>query len=236
MPIRGQSNQNISTNEDKILKPLIKVMLILLAVFSALFLLGRVFGILTIDNIRLWLEWASHIDLIFLALVIIALLAVDMFITIPTLSLTLLAGYFLGFPLGALTALLGTSMAVGLGYGLSRKWGEQFIATIIKDQTQLIDLKETFHTHGHIMISLARAAPMVPEVCACMAGATKMAFGRYSLFHLVGTVPYVLIAAYAGSISSVDDPMPAIYAVILLYSVGWIGWWGFQRHSKRKLA
>ncbi len=84
------------------------------------------------------------------------------------------------------------------------------------------------------MILLARAAPIVPEVTACMAGATKMPVLRYLLFFTLSTLPYVLIAAYAGSISSVESPQPAIYAALFLYGVLGMGWYAFRYSSRRR--
>lgn len=37
------------------------------------------------------------------------------------------------------------------------------------------------------------------------------------------------IAAYAGSVSAIDDPMPAIYAALFLYGVMWLGWMIYRR-------
>lgn len=214
------------------MKPLLKIMAILLAIFATLFVLGQVFGILTVENVKTGLQGASEIDALALSAVIITLLCVDIFITVPTLTITLLAGFLLGFPMGATVALIGTSAATFLGYAMGRRWGEIAISKIINDDEQITELKTTFQTHGPAMITLARSAPMVPEICALMAGATNMQFSRYVLFHLIGTLPYVALASYAGSISSMDDPMPAIYGAMLLYAVGWGSWFLFQRRNK----
>lgn len=218
------------------MKPLLKIMTILLSIFAVFFILGQIFGILTVENVKAGLQGASEIDALALSAVIITLLCVDIFITVPTLTITLLAGFFLGFPMGAAVALIGTSSATFLGYALGKRWGQKAISKIIKDDAQVADLKATFRTHGPVMITLARAAPMVPEICALMAGATKMRFGRYVLFHLIGTLPYVALASYAGSISSVDDPMPAIYGAMLLYAVGWGSWFIFQKRNRAQIS
>lgn len=82
------------------------------------------------------------------------------------------------------------------------------------------------------MIMLSRAVPIVPEVTACMAGVTRMPIARYFLFFFLSTVPYVVIAAYAGSISSIESPQPAIFAALFLYAVLWVGWFIFRRTRK----
>lgn len=103
---------------------------------------------------------------------------------------------------------------------------------LVREEVERDELKAAFQRSGPVMIMLSRAAPIVPEVTACMAGATQMPLGHYLIFFLIGTFPYIAIAAYAGSISSVDSPQPAIYAALLLYAVLWLGWFLFRRSAK----
>lgn len=215
------------------MKPLIKVMLILGLVFASTFVIGRMLGILTVENIRHWLEMAQNVDPVWVAGTVILLLFLDLFVAVPTLTVTILAGFFLGFPLGAVTAFIGMSLAAFTGYILSRIWGHIGISFLVKDPDDRGDLANTYLRNGPVMIILSRAAPMVPEVTACMAGTTGMPFFRYGLYFTISTLPYALIASYAGSISSVDSPQPAIYAALLLYAVLWTGWYVFQRRSAR---
>ena len=218
------------------MKSLLKVMLILGALFASTFVLGRVLGILTIENVREWLEAVQSINTLWVVVLVIGLLFLDLFVAVPTLTITILAGFFLGFPLGSAAALTGmTSAALG-GYALCRKFGDPFLRFLVKQESERVALKQTFQTSGPVMILLSRAAPIVPEVTACMAGATQMPLLRYLLFFLLSTVPYVAIASYAGSISSLQNPKPAIFAALALYAVLWLGWFLFRRHKKSNVA
>lgn len=211
------------------MKPLIKVMLILGSIFAATFVLGRLLGILTVENVTGWLELAQSVDPAWVAATVISLLFLDLFVAVPTLTVTILAGFFLGFPMGAATALAGLSAAAFSGFTISRIWGDRAISLVLHSEKDRKDLAESFQSNGPVMIILSRAAPIVPEVTACMAGATGMPFARYCLFFCIGTLPYALIAAYAGSVSSLENPMPAIYAALGLYLVLWTGWYAFRR-------
>lgn len=217
------------------MKPLVKVMLILGSIFALTFIVGRLLGILTVENVRQWLELAAGIDPFWLAGTVVFLLFLDLFVAVPTLSITILAGFFLGFPAGAAAAFIGMSSAAFTGYGISRVWGQRPIAFLVKEPADRAEMTETFQRNGPVMIVLSRAAPIVPEVTACMAGATNMNFGRYLAFFGLSTVPYVLIASYAGSISSVDSPQPAIFAVLFLYGTLWTGWYVFRRKQSRSV-
>lgn len=215
------------------MKPLLKVMLILGSLFALTFIAGRLLGILTVENVKEWLELAADIDPIWLAGTVILLLFIDLFVAVPTLTITILAGYFLGFPAGAAAAFAGMSAAAFCGYTISKVWGDRPIAFLVRDAADRKDMAETFQRNGPVMILLSRAAPIVPEVTACMAGATNMKFSHYLLYFSLSTLPYVLIAAYAGSISSFESPQPAILAIIFLYATLWIGWYLFRKRAKQ---
>lgn len=208
-------------------------MLILGSIFAATFVIGRLTGILTVENVKHWLEVAQSVDPVWVAGTVIFLLFLDIFVAVPTLTITILAGFFLGFPLGAAVAFTGMALAVISGFTISRLWGDRAISYLVGDENDRLDMAETFHKSGPTMIILSRAAPMVPEVTACMAGVTGMPLKRYCLFFTISSLPYALIAAYAGSISSPESPQPAIYAALLLYAALWSGWYVFRRQSRR---
>jgi uncharacterized membrane protein YdjX (TVP38/TMEM64 family) len=83
------------------------------------------------------------------------------------------------------------------------------------------------------MILMSRASPILPEVSACMAGITRMPFRKFLLAWTINTVPFALIASYSGSISSISNPRPAIYAAISIYAVLWIGWWILKKYKSK---
>ena len=211
------------------MKTLLKTMAIIAIAFASTFVLGRMLGILTEENVRIWLETASTLSALTVASVVIALLFIDLFVAVPTLTIVILGGYFLGFETGLLAAMIGSALAAFGGYAICRKWGERALAKVVKDADERAEMREAFASHGPGMILLARAAPILPEVTACMAGMTRMSLARFALFWGIGTLPYMAIAAYAGSVSSLDDPMPAIYAALFLYGVMWTGWLAYRR-------
>jgi len=218
------------------MKPLIKVMLFLATAFALTFIVGRALGILTVENVKHWLELAAAVDPSWLAATVVLLLFLDLFVAVPTLTITILGGFFLGFPAGAAAAFTGMSLAAFCGFGISRIWGERAVSFLLRNEHDRKDMAQAFLRNGPAMIILSRAAPIVPEVTACMAGATGMAFTRYLGCFSLGTLPYVLIASYAGSISSPESPQPAIYAAFALYAVLWIGWYLFRRNARRTMA
>ena len=211
------------------MKTLLKVMLTIAAIFASTFILGRVLGILTEDNVRDWLELASTLSALTVAAVVIGLLAIDLFVAVPTLTIVILGSYFLGFEWGFAAAMLGSALAAFGGYAICNRWGEGALSRVIRDEEQRSEMRDAFTAHGPGMIMLARAAPILPEVTACMAGMTKMPLLRFVIFWVIGTLPYMGIAAYVGSVSTLDDPRPAIFAALGLYAVMWAGWFVYRK-------
>ncbi|AOT10240.1 hypothetical protein S4054249_10895 [Pseudoalteromonas luteoviolacea] len=56
-----------------------------------------------------------------------------------------------------------------------------------------------------------------------------MPFMKFITYWMISTFPYACIAAYAGSISTVENPKPAIYAAIGLTGFFWVCWWVFSK-------
>ena len=166
-------------------------------------------------------------------LIIIALMLIDLFIAIPTLSLTILSGFFLGVELGVLYSSIGMLGSGTMGYIISRFHGEKLLNFVTKDEKQKNEMTRIFSLFGPFSLMLCRAAPMLPEVTSCLAGVTKMPYWKYLLFYSIGTLPYALIAAYSGSISTVNDPEPAIYTFISIFAgltLVWITFLYFNKH------
>lgn len=204
--------------------------------FAATFLLIKFGTGLSFDDVETWLQAARDISPLYLVLLVIALLLADLFVSVPTLTITMLAGFFLGQALGSLAVLAGLYGAGLLGYAISHKLGDRLLRLLIKSPLQRHEATAAFERHGFAMIMLARAMPILPEVTACMAGMTRMRLGRFLIAWSLNSVPYVLIATYTGSISSLNDPMPAIYTYIGLSGSLWLGWYGLRRRMKRQAA
>lgn len=216
------------------MKPLIKVFLIIAACFAATFLLIKLTGILTVEQIEGWLIQARELSPIYVGTIVCLLLFVDMFIAVPTLTVIILSGYFLGHTYGAVSALSGVILAGVCGYTLSRYYGYAILRFVVKDEDKRNDAIMTFQKHGFIMILLSRAMPILPEVTVCLSGMTHMNFSKFLLAWLISSAPYILIATYAGSISSIENPKPAIFTAIGLSLLLWVFWFVYHRAQKKK--
>lgn len=215
------------------MKPLIKVFLILAACFATTFLFIKVTGILTVEQIEGWLIQAKELSPIYLGMLVALLLFADLFIAMPTLTIAILSGYFLGHTYGAIAALSGIVLAGICGYILSRYYGDTILGVLVKDEDKRNEAIATFQEHGFMMVLLSRAMPILPEVTACLSGMTRMNFSNFLLAWLISSVPYILIATYAGSISSIENPKPAIFSAIGISLFFWSAWFIYHRINNK---
>lgn len=213
------------------MKPLLSLMLVLVLIFASTFVIIKTTGVLSIEQIRRLLDTAQHADPIYVSSIVVILLFADLFIAMPTLTITILSGYFLGPLAGALSALLGLSLAGVGGYLLSYRYGDKLLNFLLKEPAKRSEAVETFVRHGAIVILLSRAMPILPEVSACMAGISKMRFSRFLLLWLSSAIPYAVIGAHAGAMSSLENPKPAIFAVIGISTVLWLGWFAVRKRQ-----
>lgn len=206
------------------MKPLIKIFLIIAACFATTFILIKFSGVLTQEQIEGWLTQAKELSPVYVGTIVILLLFADLFIAVPTLTITILAGYFLGQSYGAFAALTGVTLAGVCGYTLSRYFGDSILGFLVKDKLKRLDAIDSFNKHGFVMILLSRAMPILPETTACLSGMTRMPFTKFLTAWMISSVPYILIATYAGSVSSINNPMPAIFTAIGITLFLWVLW------------
>ena len=215
------------------MKPLLKIMGAITLFFACTFLAVKLTNSITIEKITSWLTIAQHTSPQAIGFIVIGFLFADLFIAIPTLTITTLSGYFLGFQNGAIAAFIGMFLAGIGGYGLSMLLGDRLLKTLIKKPHERERAKKSFHKHGFIMILLSRAVPILPEVTACIAGSTNMPFQKFLLAWTLSTLPFALIASFAGSISTLENPKPAVITTIAVSALLWIGWYVFNKKSEK---
>ncbi len=212
---------------------LIKSALILAVLFATTFLLVKLTGILSVDDIKAGFQSLSSQPVYFIGGLVILLLFADLFIAVPTMTVIILAGFFLGFQAAVVFAFIGLACAALTGYFISLHWGDHLLKKINNDEGQRIQMQTLFHKHGVLMLILCRAMPILPEVSVCLAGASKMPFARFLLGWSLGSIPYLVIVAYAASISDLENPLPIIWAAIGIVSTLWLAWAWFIRAKVR---
>ncbi|UTJ06338.1 TVP38/TMEM64 family protein [Arcobacter roscoffensis] len=216
------------------MKLLIKSVLILFVIFTSMLLIIKFSGLLTVEDIKeIFANLKSQPSYI-LGSLIVLLLFIDLFIAVPTMTVIILAGYFIGFELAVFYTFIGLFCASFTGYFLSKKYGEKVLDKLSSNETQKLEMKELFNKHGVLVIVLSRAVPLLPEISSCLAGTCKMSFKKFFIAWSIGTIPYLSVITYAGSISNLDNPMPALIAAIGITILFWFLWLVFIKVNKIK--
>ena len=189
--------------------------LTLLALFAAVALgVGLLVDFDSGDARRL-LEASRERPALVFALVV-GLLAVDSVLAVPTMTTVLAAGYLLGAWSGALASFAGMMAAGSICYWGGRAWGA---SRWLKGRA-LHEERGGEREVGAAALLVARAAPMLPEVLSAMAGSRRMRADRYYLYFGLGNLPFAALLSYAGSVSTLERPWPAIAAALVVPAGG----------------
>ena len=196
------------------MRELIKIAIILALIFASTAIVIKASGVVTEASVMAFVDAARAIHPGWLVAAVVVILLIDLWIAVPTMTTILLAGHVLGPLLGALAAILGL-MALGItGYAMGRRLGRPLLAPLYKDPTKLLAIEAAFHRNAVLTLFACQALPILPELSATMAGVSRMNFARFVGAYAVGVVPFAIVVAWAGSVSTLTDPTPAIYTAI----------------------
>ncbi len=213
------------------MKDLLKVALTMVLVFASTFVIMKSTGLVTEEGVIAFLNSAHEVNPLYLAALVIMLLLIDLLIAVPTMATILLAGYFMGPVLGGAASAIGL-MALGVsGYGLGHRFGRPILGRLFKDEKRLEGIEVAFAKNDLLVLFVCQALPILPELSCCLAGISRMRFRRFLFGYAVGVMPFAFIVAFAGSISSLSSPAPAIYTAIGVSVVLLIAWTMLQRRS-----
>jgi len=213
------------------MKSLIKLYLIIIGVFALIFVFVNLTGLLSVADIKAYLSQIQHANPYKIALIVTALLASDVFLSVPTVLIVTYAGHVLGFELGVIATTVGMLLSGTIAYLLCRLTGNKMLNILIKDKKQIDEVYSIFHRLGFVMLIISRALPMLPEATCCLAGMMRFNFFKFITYYLLGTLPYAIVLTYLGSISTPDNPYPAFIGIGVVYLILYLLWYFKLRHS-----
>src|SRR5207244_3669497 len=129
------------------------------------------------------------------ALTVVTLLAVDLFLPIPSSIVMVLSGAAFDVLWGSALSLVGSVGGEWLGFELVRRYGRRAPRTIVGDD-ELDRLGRVFAKHGAAAIAVTRALPVVMETMSVVAGLSTMTRRAFLVSSLASTVPIVFVYAY----------------------------------------
>ena len=188
-------------------------------VIGSKLLIENVFGFSFEPWARSWMADAGVSG----AAVVIGLLAVDIFIPVPSSIIMVLSGAAFGVAWGSLLAFVGSIGGEWLGFELARRYGTSLSTRFIGDAAERRRMNDLLITHGAAAIAVTRALPVVMETMSIVAGLSPMRRSTFLIASAIGTAPIVVVYAYAGAMSrETGSLVPAIVILIAVAAAGWI--------------
>lgn len=99
---------------------------------------------------------------------------------------------------GLLGTMVGSWVAYGVGRGGRLELLERHGAKLHMGPAQIERADRLFQRHGEAIVLFGRVIPLVRAFVSLPAGVSKMPLGRFTVFSLIGTFPWVLGLALAG--------------------------------------
>lgn len=187
------------------------------AVIGSKLLLENVLGVQLEPLVSAWVAHAGAGT----AAIVIGLLAADLFLPIPSSLIMVLSGAAFGVVWGSILSLVGSVGGQWIGFELVRRCGRS-ASTRLVGAEEFERLSRVFVRHGAAAVVVTRALPVVMETMSAVAGLSAMTRRTFLVASLLGTVPVVVVYAYAGAVSKATGS--AVPAVVMLIAVAGLGW------------
>ena len=192
----------------------LRIVLLVLAVLAVLAVPAILFG----DRFEDQLDGAKALEFLraqgpWSAVVGIGLIVADLVVPLPSPAVMAAMGLIYGAVLGGAIASFGSFLAALVGYTLCRAMGPRAAAWIAGPR-QTERLSEFFDRKGMWAIAVSRFIPAVPEILACLAGLTRMPFGRFCAGNLLGSLGVGFVNAYFGARGE-TDPASTVAVVLV---------------------
>lgn len=199
------------------MKAILSIAVALLVVFSLLYVAAEKAGWTDEARISRAFEQvrASPGGTASAAAAIVLLLALDLFLPVPSSVVMTLSGALLGWAAGTAASFAGAMGSALLGFGLCRRFGRAAFERLAgaADAARVERFFEEWGTWG---ILLSRSVPMLTEIVSCAAGLTHLPFRLFLGLTAAGTLPLCAAYAWAGNRSLREG---TAWAVLLAFAI-----------------
>ncbi len=215
------------------MKGIWKITLILVAFFVVTFAVAMATGALDEQMVQAKVRdlAASPHAFWVMGAVVIALLASDLLLPVPSIPVILIAGNTMGWLSGGIAAVIGMMLGSLIGYVACRYGGRRLFDRFVKPD-EAARARRWFDDYGQLAIIISRPVPMLPELMACLGGMARMNVWRFTAAFLIATAPFAFACSIAGAATTIDNPWPGIGVGIVLPAVGWVVWRVATRRGK----
>jgi membrane protein DedA with SNARE-associated domain len=141
--------------------------------------------------------------------------------------------------IGTLGNLAGSLIAYWVGRtggrALVEKWGKY----VLLRHKDLDKAESFFEKRGEVAVLISRILPVIRTFISFPAGIAEMPILKFSLFTIIGSLPWTFALAYAGkalagnwqNVSKYSTPVSIVFGVII---VAIIAWWYWKRRTAQQ--
>ncbi|MBN2582473.1 MAG: VTT domain-containing protein [Planctomycetes bacterium] len=150
------------------------------------------------------------------------LMIADLVLPVPSSAIMNWYGQTYGTVAGGLIGTAACLVSSAVAYWLSRLLGHR-AAVRIAGQDDLDRTRSFFSRWGSFAVACARPVPMLAEAVCCLAGMSRMPFGRFLAASAVGSLPFALAFAYLGAVGRMkEEPLQFLALSFFIPMLLWI--------------
>jgi len=146
------------------------------------------------------------------------LLALDIFLPVPSSIIMISSGHLFGVAAGALVSFIGMMISCAIGYYIGRLSGKLWLK---EDSPNYKRSQEILAKWGEFALILTRPVPVLSESVIILAGAEKMPVHRALLTSALGLAPtciiYAVVGHYAASLAANVWSFVVVVSLALLF-------------------
>jgi uncharacterized membrane protein YdjX (TVP38/TMEM64 family) len=177
-----------------------------------------IFGASFEERVEYWLQQELSTAVRFTA--IVALLAGDILLPIPSSAVSTYGGGVLGTPLATAASWIGMTTGGVLGFSLARAFGRRF-ASRFAASADLDRVASVCQRFGPMAILLTRPLPILAEACVLLVGATDLSWRRFLIPLLAANFGVSLAYAAVGEYFGGRGALGAAVIAAALLPLGW---------------
>ncbi len=197
--------------------------------FSVIFIPYLMFGEILENSSRDAVE-SDDTSLIMAASYLSALLALDVFLPVPSSMNSTMLGALLGVFLGTLISTVSMTISCGIGYLIGAKLSGSKRRRWLPS-SEVDRVRRLSETYGKWIIVLARPIPILAEATTIVAGIGRMSGGRFFLLCLLSNLGISFVYALTGAWSVSANTF--LLAVAFACCVPLLAAWAFKVFSSR---
>jgi membrane protein DedA with SNARE-associated domain len=142
---------------------------------------------------------------------------------------------------GLLGTMVGSWFSYGMGYVGGRPLIDRFGRFLLIRPHEVDKAERWFERHGELAVFAFRMVPFARAFISLPAGVARMPFWRFSIYSLLGSIPWTVGLAWAGLVLGANwktveqwiRPVSIAFAVLF---VGAVAWWIVHRLRQRRAA